>query len=201
MESDSSIFPDIIWKRIREAEMNAPDDRPVVLVIEDNPDARMAIRYALRDIVRTDAASTVADALRMAEGHAYDGLLVDLRLPDGLGTEVVDELRDRTPYWGVPMVAVTAHGLPEETGHYLDAGFDAFLAKPFEEEDIRTLVRHLVVESDEAIEKGRKLVREEKTAQPSLTRNQDAPTDSDAVRDDDRREAPATRRIDAFSGE
>lgn len=197
MDDSESIFPDpdILWSQIREAEREAPEDRPVVLVIEDDPSTRILMRYALCDVVRTDAASTVADALRMAESLPYDGLLVDLRLPDGEGTDVVTELRERTPYWGVPMVAVTAHSLPEGHGHFIDAGFDAYLAKPFEQDELRTLVRHLVVESDEAVDRGRKLVRKEE-AQQKLSRN---PSRGEEEREETSREAPATQRLDRFS--
>jgi CheY-like chemotaxis protein len=192
MDEPESIFPDanILWNQIRESERTAPDDRPVVLVIEDNPSTRMMMRHAVRDIVRTDAAGTVADALRMAESTPYDGLLVDLRLPDGDGTEVVDELRERSPYWGVPMVAVTAHRMPEDRGPFLEAGFDAYVAKPFEKSDLRTLVRHLVVESDDAVDRGRKLVRRDTSSQaaPSSASTPDEPEPT--------REAPATQQID-----
>lgn len=196
MDDHGSIFPDpdILWNQIREAERTAPADRPVVLVIEDDPSTRMLIRHALRDVVRTDAASTVADALRMAEAVPYDGLLVDLHLPDGDGTEVVNELREQTPYWGVPMVAVTAHKLPEGSGHFINAGFDAYVAKPFEQDDLRTLVHHLVVESDEAVDKGRKLKRrdsgQQRTADGSADANQGQ---------SERQEPPATKRLDIFS--
>lgn len=186
MEDHSSIFPNVLWNHIREAERSAPADRPVVLVVEDDPSSRILMRYALRDVVRTDAASTVADALQMAETVPYDGLLVDLRLPDGQGTEVVDALREESPYWGVPMVAVTAHSLPDGSGPFLDAGFDAYVAKPFEQDDLRTLVRHLVVEENDAVDKGRKLVRSE---------NGPSARDEKSARNESRREAPPTKQI------
>jgi CheY-like chemotaxis protein len=184
--------PNILWRQIREAERTAPAERPVVLVVEDDPTVRMFMRHALRTVVRTDAAGTVADALRLAEALPYDGLLVDLQLPDGEGTEVVNELREQTPYWGVPMVAATAHSLPEGQGHYLDAGFDAYIAKPFGAGDLRTLVRHLVVESDEAKGRGRTLRRRD-AARPTLTREEA----SDPEAAERRRDPPATRRADA----
>lgn len=140
--------PDILWQRIREAERRAPANRPHVLVVEDDRTARLLMRYALRGVVRTDAASTVDDALRMARSTPYDGLLVDIRLPGAPGTEVVEQLRQQAPYLSVPMVAVTAHPLPEDCEHFLAAGFDAYLAKPFEQDELRTLVRHLVVEGE-----------------------------------------------------
>lgn len=185
--------PNILWSQIRESERTAPANRPMVLVIEEEPSVRMLMRHALRDVVRTDAAGTVADALRMAETLPYDGFLVDLWLPDGEGTDVANELRERTPYWGVPMVAATAYGLPEDEGHDLDAGFDAYIAKPFEAEALRTLMRRLVVESDEAADKGRKLMRQD-PAQPTLS-SEEGPDDAAAA--EERREPPATQQIDS----
>ena len=193
MNDSDSIFPDpnILWNQIRESERTAPDDRPVVLVVEGDPSVRMVLRHALRTVVRTDAAGTVADALRMAETVPYDGVLLDLDLPDGNGMEVVDTLRERTPYWGVPMVAVTAHELPDGRGHFLEAGLDAFVAKPFEKDEIRTLVRHLVVAPDNAVDRGRKLIREKQDRQPSET--------VEATEEEqERREAPATQPLDVM---
>ena len=194
MDDHESIFPNpnILWNQIRESERTAPDDRPIVLVIEDDLSTRMVMRHALRDVVRTDAAGTKADALRMAASTPYDGLLVDQRLPDGEGTELVQELRQRSPYWGVPMVAVTAHGLPKESGPFLEAGFDAYLAKPFEKSDLCTLVRHLVVEGDDAVDKGRKLVHRD-----SAYEQEDTETDDGASP-----EVPPTRQMSSpFSEE
>lgn len=175
-------LPDILWSRIRESERTAPDDRPVVLVVEDDPDTRLLMRYALRTIVRTDAASSVSDALRMAEAVPYDGLLIDIRLPDGVGTQVVQDLRERTPYWGVPMVAVTAYGLPNDSGDFLNAGFDAYVAKPFEQDELRRLVDHLVVDPDDAVVRGRVLSRQGASQPVSEDRSS--------------RQAPETQRLE-----
>jgi DNA-binding response OmpR family regulator len=204
MDDESGIFPNVLWSRIREAEREAPADRPIVLVIEDDPSAQMLSRYALRNVERTDAASTVTDALRMAESVPYDGLLVDLRLPDGMGTEVVEELREQTPYWGVPMVAVTSHSLPEGSGPFLDAGFDAYVAKPFEQDELRTLVQHLVVDPDDAVDKGRKLVRKEasqRSAQGKTSERDEETLDHSeeiSTREESRRDPPATIEMDAI---
>lgn len=188
MDDRDSIFPDpdILWSEIREAECDAPEDRPVMLVVEDDPTTRMVIRHAVRTVVRTDAAGSVADALRMAEAVPYDGLLVDLNLPDGNGTEVVTELRDRTPYWGVPIVAVTAHALPEGEGSFLQRGLDAYVAKPVDRADLRRLVKHFMVDADEAINKGRKLVHRAQSADD---------TSEAAAEDTTSREAPATQQM------
>ena len=89
------------------------------------------------------------------------------------------------------MVAVTAHELPDGRGHFLEAGLDAFVAKPFEKDEIRTLVRHLVVAPDNAVDRGRKLIREKQDRQPSET--------VEATEEEqERREAPATQPLDVM---
>lgn len=198
MDDQERMFsdPDILWNAIREAERTAPEERPVVLVVEDDASSRMLMRYAVKDVVRTDAASTVADALRMAEAVPYDGLLVDLKLPDGNGTEVVSDLRERMPYWGVPMVAVTAHRLSEKRGSFLKAGFDAYVAKPFEKEGLRRLVQHLVVEPDDALDKGRRLVHRDRMEGDRSDATEESPVNEEALPETEEFNLPSDVEID-----
>jgi DNA-binding response OmpR family regulator len=110
----------------------------------------------------------------MAEAVPYDGLLLALNLPDGNGMEVVTELRDRTPYWGVPMVAVTAQALPEGDGSFLDRGLDAYVSTPVERTALRRLVRHFMVEADGALDKGRRLLHRSDAADRRAEGGRDA---------------------------
>ena len=43
-------------------------------------------------------------------------------------------------YAEVPVVAVTAYVMPEDRARFLEAGFDAYLGKPFTEEQLRNLL-------------------------------------------------------------
>ena len=77
--------------------------------------------------------------------NAFDLLILDINLGNGrTGTDLLEELRRREEYVHVPAAAVTAYALPEDRGHLLDAGFDAYLAKPFLPVDLTSLAQDLL---------------------------------------------------------
>jgi len=65
--------------------------RPTVLVVEDEPALRQIVVDSLESTGFAVAqAADAGDALARLEGFAYDGLVLDLRLPDGDGMDVLD---------------------------------------------------------------------------------------------------------------
>ena len=66
----------------------------------------------------------------MAAGTRPSIVLMDIRLPDGDGVELLHEARRDMP--GVPVVAVTAQALAEERLRLAAAGFNAVLTKPID---------------------------------------------------------------------
>jgi len=142
--TDTLTAPTILWNRIRAAEQKASEAQPLVLVVEDQASDRLLMQYALRHEVRTDSATTVEDAVRMATTTRYDAILVTDRLPDDTGMSVLKRLQFRSAYRHVPIVIVTAHALAGDRERFLDAGFDAYVAKPFTLDQIATLVRDLL---------------------------------------------------------
>lgn len=144
--TDTMTAPNILWKRIRAAEQQASESQPLVLVVENHASDRLLMQYALRHEVRTDSATTVEDAVRMAASTRYDAILVTDRLPDDTGMSVMKRLRFRPAYRHVPIVIVTAHALAGDRERFLDAGFDAYVAKPFTQNQIATLVQDLLAE-------------------------------------------------------
>ena len=90
-------------------------------------------------------ATTVGAARAVLETAAVDVVLLDVHLPDGLGLDLATELHTggvRRP----AVVALTASVLPIDEQSALDAGCDAFLAKPF---SARGLVEAVRLQIDE----------------------------------------------------
>jgi two-component system, OmpR family, KDP operon response regulator KdpE len=105
------------------------DLRPVVLVIEDEPQMRRFIRATLTSHgYRLLEAGTAAEAIMLASTHNPEILLLDLGLPDGDGIELTRKIRE----WGhMPIIVLSARGREDDKVAALDAGADDYLTKPF----------------------------------------------------------------------
>ncbi len=111
--------------------MSQPSDHPSVLVVEDDDDLRLILVESLEASGFAVAQATdAADALDRLQGYAYDGLVVDLKLPDGDGRRVLDEALDRYPQ--IRAVVITGFGGVDDAVSAIKRGAVDFLIKPFQ---------------------------------------------------------------------
>lgn len=116
-----------------------------ILVVEDDPQIRSFISYALKSEGFTClTASTAQGALSSAVTEQLDLMLLDLGLPDFDGMEVIRKMRE----WSeMPIIIVSARDQDREKAAALDAGADDYLTKPFSATElmarIRVAIRHL----------------------------------------------------------
>jgi len=108
-----------------------------VLVAEDDPVNQLVIRTLLeKSGHRATIASTGDEALEVAAKRVFDVVLMDISMPGLDGIEATRQLRKREAARSdgarQPIVALTAHALEGDEQRLLDAGMDAYLAKPFE---------------------------------------------------------------------
>ncbi len=104
--------------------------QPTVLIVEDETELRRLIAEALEAHGFAVAqAVDAADATSRLEGFAYDGLVVDLRLPDADGMTVLDAALTRYP--SICGVVITGWGGVEEAVTAIKRGAIDFLIKPF----------------------------------------------------------------------
>ncbi|MGX5669028.1 response regulator transcription factor [Rhizobium daejeonense] len=113
-----------------------------ILLLEDEPEMARALLEALRrrDVL-ADHVSTISDAHALARDGAYDVLVLDRRLPDGEGLNLVASLRRSR--FSVPILVLTALGSVDHRVDGLDAGADDYLAKPFAIEELLARLRAL----------------------------------------------------------
>ncbi|HEY7295338.1 MAG TPA: response regulator transcription factor [Dehalococcoidia bacterium] len=117
---------------------------PRVLVVDDEPEIRRALRVALAD--QGYSASAVAsgeEAITTVEHSRPDVLLMDLAMPGIGGLEAIRRIRER---WPVPIIVLSVMGQERDKVAALDAGADDYLTKPFGMEElvarIRVALRH-----------------------------------------------------------
>ena len=110
-----------------------------ILVIDDEPDLRTLYELTLlREGYRVEAAGDLAQARQQLQEKHFDAVITDMRLPDGLGLEllrdmVVQQRSERC-------VVITAHGSAENAVEALKAGAFDYLTKPVDLKQFRSVV-------------------------------------------------------------
>ena len=101
-----------------------------ILIVEDNDDARDALRMLLElDGHTVEAAADGAEALDIVRDKDPDVALVDIGLPGIDGYEVARRIRAGQGPRPL-LIALTGYGQPEDRRRATEAGFDSLLVKP-----------------------------------------------------------------------
>jgi DNA-binding response OmpR family regulator len=111
-----------------------------LLAIEDNRQFLELLRSHLgRHGFAVDGAQTLAEGLALAAEGGYEAILLDLMLPDGDGTRVVEQLRRAKS--AVPIIVLSARGAIADRLELLDLGADDYLVKPFDLDELVARIR------------------------------------------------------------
>jgi DNA-binding NtrC family response regulator len=103
-----------------------------VLIVEDEPGIREGLTAAAEGLGhRALAAPSLADARRFIAGEQIDCILLDIRLRDGDGLDLLRELR-RSQHKEIPVVVATAYGDSDRTIEAMRDGAFDYLTKPFD---------------------------------------------------------------------
>lgn len=145
------------------ADSEGGDDQCRLLVIEDNRDIAAYIGSQFADCYAVSYATNGKEGLDKALDLVPDLIITDLMMPGMDGLEVCRQVRSNEIINHIPIIVVTAKITEEERIRGLEAGADAYLAKPFNADELRTRVEKLL--------EGRQLLRK-KYAQ-MMTAHQD----------------------------
>jgi two-component system cell cycle response regulator DivK len=112
-----------------------------ILVVEDNLD-NYELVHAILEFAGYDTFLAVngQDGVYAARKQKPDLILMDMSLPEMDGWEATRHIREDPETAQIPMVAITAHTLPQERKRALEAGVDAYLSKPFDAHQFIQLV-------------------------------------------------------------
>jgi CheY-like chemotaxis protein/HPt (histidine-containing phosphotransfer) domain-containing protein len=127
---------------------NRPDDpespaAKILVVDDDTLNQRMMQVLLARDGYQVDVVSNGLEALEAVKRHSYNLVFMDLQMPIMDGIETSRRIRDwENGGQHVYIVALTASYLPEMGQELFEAGIDNYVAKPFDVEHIRRLLRY-----------------------------------------------------------
>ena len=110
-----------------------------ILIVEDHPVSRNLVNDILNNPKYScDAANNGTNALKLSKENRYDVILMDLKLPDIDGIEVVKQIRktDSSSF----IIAVTAYPKSETEKKCYEAGFNDFVTKPFNIDELLTKI-------------------------------------------------------------
>ncbi len=136
------------------------EHRPRILIVEDDEGARRTLTFILErkgyDVV---TATTAQEALERADGGArlphgrFNVGLLDIRLPDGKGVDLVMPLRERHP--GMELIMVTGYASMETAIRALNDGAIAYITKPLNMDEVLAEVRKILEKQRLTAEKQR----------------------------------------------
>ena len=116
-----------------------------VLIVEDDRISQKMVRDALRAAgYETDEVHSGELALQKVAESKPDLIVMDVRLPGIDGLETTRRLKANPGTAAIPIVAVTAHAMPEDESLIREAGCDAYMPKPFRFSALLGVVRDLL---------------------------------------------------------
>lgn len=120
-----------------------PDIAASILVVDDEPDLRTLYELTLlREGYRVETADSVQQARARLQAQRFDAVLTDMRLPDGLGLELLHDLRAQQRQ--ERCVVITAHSSADNVVEALRAGAFDYLSKPVDLKQFRAVVASAV---------------------------------------------------------
>ena len=118
------------------------------LVIEDNPDNMVLITRLLQKAgYQTIEATTGRKGFEKALMDRPDFILLDIQLPDILGTEVLRLIRESEIGNSIPVIAVTSFAMSGDRERLLAAGCDGYLEKPIDPTRVIKQIKMIVGEN------------------------------------------------------
>ena len=119
-----------------------------VLVVDDDDDSRELLRTILTAHgAQVVTAASVREARKILEGHRPAVVITDLAMPVEDGYSLMEHCRHHVlpELRALPIVALTAYGTPQVADRVLEAGFDAYFAKPVDPQLVGLAIRDLIL--------------------------------------------------------
>lgn len=113
-----------------------------ILIVEDDKHLAETVKSRLKQNYIVDVAHTGKSSRQMLDKNEYDLIILDLNLPDSNGIEICKKIRKTNK--NIPILALTGKAEVQDKVQALDNGFDDYLTKPFQFDELLARIRALL---------------------------------------------------------
>lgn len=129
---------------VDQSPINSNIDRPIVLIVEDNPDVALFLGHILEEKYQVVKAQNGTEGIDKAREIIPDIIVTDIMMPETSGIELCKMVRADELLNHIPIIIVTARSGASDRLEALAVGADAFLVKPFNNDELKALVEALL---------------------------------------------------------
>lgn len=123
---------------------NNSANKPLVLLVDDNPDMHKYIRLSLSGKYSFCVASKVSEAMLLLEKNSVDIIVTDIMMPEVDGLSFCEQIKKDHRFSQIPLIMLTAMTLASQQVKGFRAGADAYLTKPFDIEVLAARIDSLL---------------------------------------------------------
>ena len=116
---------------------------PTILIVDDDAAVRAILYDLLSDKYKCNTASMAEEALQYIEEEKYDAILTDIAMPGLTGVELLKRVLEN--HGATPVILISGRGSEQDPEGLIDLGAFAYVAKPFNLNDIEEVVERAVV--------------------------------------------------------
>lgn len=120
------------------------DEKPVMLIIDDNADIRLMIKEQFRDRYRIISAGNGEEGLRMSVKYVPDIIICDVMMPKMDGFECCRRIKGEVTTSHIPVLLLTACSLDEQRAEGYESGADGYISKPFSYKVLESRIVNLI---------------------------------------------------------
>ena len=126
-----------------------------LLLVDDEPGVRESVQAYLEDTEEwaVTTASSAEEAWQILQQETPDLIISDIMMPQTDGYQFLEQLREDPRYQAIPVVFLTARGMTRDRIKGHETGCDAYLAKPFDPEELESIIRNLLKRRDTIVGK------------------------------------------------
>jgi len=116
-----------------------------ILLVDDEPGLRESVQAYLEDSdFEVRVASNASEGWDLLQQETPNVLISDIMMPQVDGYQFLKQVREDVRFKGLPVVFLTARGMTSDRIQGYNAGADAYLAKPFDPEELVAILKSLI---------------------------------------------------------